>query len=118
MINIFLLSFVSSVYLISAGSIFYQKKNVNTADIYSSIFFGSAFLGFIALLLNFYLPLDTKINTLVFLVILFVGLILAIKKQCLLKIFYCCIFISLISTLILSYDNIYRPDANLYHLPY
>ncbi len=40
------------------------------------------------------------------------------RKKILIKLIFCSILISLISTLILYFDNIYRPDANLYHLPF
>ena len=36
------------------------------SEIYTSIFFGSSMLGFISVLLNFYLPLDVKINSIIF----------------------------------------------------
>ena len=41
-----------------------------------------------------------------------------LKRKNLYNVLICSFFISLISTLILSYDTIYRPDANLYHLPF
>jgi len=118
LINIFLFSFISSIYLICAGSIFYAKKNNGISDIYTSIFFGSSFLGFGSVILNFYLPLDIIINSIVFILILFVGLLLILKRKNLYNVIIGSLLISLISTLILSYDTIYRPDANLYHLPF
>ncbi len=118
MINIFLFSFISSIYLICAGSIFYAKKNNDISDIYTSIFFGSSLIGFGSVIINFYLPLDIVINSIIFIIILFVGLLLILKRKNLYNVLICSFLISLISTLILSYDTIYRPDANLYHLPF
>jgi len=47
-----------------------------------------------------------------------IGFILLVNRGFLIKILYCSFIISLIATLILSFDTIYRPDANLYHLPF
>jgi len=118
LINIFLLSFFSSVYLICAGSLFYHQNIKEINEIYSSIFFGSCILAFIGVLFNFYTPLNTNINTIIFFIILVIGFFLILKKGNLYKVIYCSILISFISTLILSYDTIYRPDASLYHLPF
>lgn len=118
MINIFLFSFISTLYLICAGSLFCSSKNYSFSEIYRSIFFGSFLLAFTGVLLNFFIPLDVKINTLLFILILVIGFILLVNRGYLIKIFYCSFIISLIATLILSFDTIYRPDANLYHLPF
>ena len=118
LINIFLFSFISSLYLVCSGFIFWSKKNNKVSEIYKCIFFGSAFLSFISVLFNFFLPLDIKINSIIFIIILFIGFILIIKRKILHNVIFCSLLISIISTLILSFDTIYRPDANLYHLPF
>lgn len=118
MINIFLFSFISTLYLICAGSLFCSRKNYGLSEIYRSIFFGSFLLAFTGVLLNFFTPLNVKINTLLFILILVIGFILLVNRGFLIKILYCSFIISLIATLILSFDTIYRPDANLYHLPF
>ncbi len=118
MINIFLLSFISSIYLICAGYTVLVNKNNEIDKIYTSIFFGSLLLAFIGVFLNFFLPLDLTTNTILFILIFFIGLFYILKKKNLIQVIYTGIIISIISTLILSYDTIYRPDANLYHLPF
>ena len=118
MINIFLFSFISTLYLICAGSIFCSRKNYGLSEIYRSIFFGSFLLAFTGVLLNFFTPLNVKINTLLFIFILVIGFILLVNRGFLIKILYCSFTISLIATIVLSFDTIYRPDANLYHLPF
>ena len=75
-------------------------------------------LGFISVLLNFYLPLDVKINSIIFILILVIGLFIILRRKILYNVLFCSLLISFISALILSYDTIYRPDANLYHLPF
>ena len=118
MINIFVFSFISSIYLVCAGSIFGPNKKNNPSEIYTTIFFGSFLLGFLGVLLNFFVPLNIEVNTIVFILISSIGFFFIIKKKYLYDVLYCSLLISLISTLILSYDTIYRPDANLYHLPF
>lgn len=117
MINIFLFSFFSTIYLFSAGIFFNKKKESELEDIYISIFFGAFFLSFLAVFLNFFTPLNIIINTIIFILISIIGLCLISKKK-FFKLIYCSTLIALISTLILSFDTIYRPDATLYHLPY
>ena len=68
--------------------------------------------------LNFFIPLSIKLNTFIYILISIYGFIIILRNKIFTKLFYCTILISLISSLILYFDTIYRPDANLYHLPY
>ena len=94
------------------------NKNKKNLDYYSTqLLYGLIILTFIALFLNFFLPLGKNLNTL----ILIIPLIILIKKK---EIYFNLKFIIflllstfLISLLILESD-VYRPDAGLYHLPY
>ena len=95
-----------------------SKKNTEISGVYITIFFGSIILSFIAVFLNFFISLNVTINTVIFILILMVGIFLISKQKIFFKLINCSILISLISTLIIYYDTIYRPDANLYHLPY
>ena len=49
---------------------------------------------------------------------MFSGLIYISKKKIFFKLLKTGIIVSLLSTVILYFDTVYRPDANLYHLPY
>lgn len=118
MINIFLFSYISSIYLICAGYAFLFNKAKKIDEIYTPIFFGSFFLAIIGLILNFFISLDVRTNSILFILIIIVGFFLIIKSKNIKKILFYSFLISVISTLILSYDTIYRPDANLYHLPF
>jgi len=118
LINIFLFSFFASIYLFCAGIFFYTKKDNENDGIYISIFFGACILSFIAVFLNFFVSLNPTINTILFVTVTIIGFVLIFKKEIFYKLIKCCILIALISTLILYFDTIYRPDANLYHLPY
>lgn len=118
MYYIFLYSFLSSIFLAFAGFPFYKnEKNYKTSPLLL-IIFGSISLSVLTLLINFFIPLTPKINTLIFCIILIFGFFYIFKKKVVLKFFYTGLLIATLSTLIITLDNIYRPDANLYHLPY
>lgn len=118
MTNIFLYSFFSSVYLACAGFIFQKNKKKSNNHIYLLIVYGAIGLSFGALFLNFFTALNPIINTAVFFIVLMFGLFNMIKDKRILKLFYASLLVAGLSTLIISFDNIYRPDASLYHLPY
>ena len=118
MYYIFLYSFLSSILLAFAGFPFYRnEKNYKTSPLLL-IIFGSLSLSVLALLINFFIPLTPKINTLIFVIIFIFGFFYIFKNKFVLKFFYAALLIATLSTLIVTLDNVYRPDANLYHLPY
>ena len=95
-----------------------SKKKKNFEDIYITIIFGAILLSLLAVFLNFFTALSIKLNTFVYILISIYGILIILKNKILTKLIYCSILISLISSLILYFDTIYRPDANLYHLPF
>lgn len=118
MTNIFLYSFVSSIYLACAGFVFQKNEKKSDNYIYLLIVYGAIVLSFAALFLNFFTALNPTINTSVFFIVLAFGLFHMIKDKTILKLFYASLLVAGLSTLIITLDNIYRPDASLYHLPY
>lgn len=122
-IYIILFSYLTFLNYFCYGLIF-QKKNKLTKEnenFYEEIFYislkGVIYCSFIALTLNFFLPLNKFLNTLIFAIIpiaLFKNFSLIFSKK---FIFYS-FFISCVSFLFLIYSTINRPDAALYHLPY
>ena len=118
MTYIFLYSFFSSVYLACAGFFFQKNERHSDNYIYLLIIYGAIGLSFAALFLNFFTALNPIINTSLFFIVLAVGLFHMIKDNSILKLFYASLLIAGLSTLIITLDNIYRPDASLYHLPY
>ena len=71
----------------------------------------------IALILNFFLPLNQFLNTIFYLVIIFISIFIfkvKINKEELKVI----ILISILSSFLLIFSYSYRPDAGIYHLPY
>ena len=87
----------------------YKSKNIYL--ILSIFFFSNIFL-----LINFFYPLNIYINTLLF----FLPLIFIkyLDFQSLKKIFFFSIKFAIFFALLISYDNINRPDAGLYHYPF
>ena len=102
----------------SYGNIFgYDKFTNKIGNINERSIFGCILLSFIALILNFFFPLNAELNTF----ILILGLIfLYIKKSKNFKKkeFYYIIISSILTSLLVAYSNVNRPDAGLYHLPY
>ena len=79
-------------------------------------FVGFVALSFISLSINFFFPINTLINNILFLT----GLtFLFINFKKINNVFiYSVLITGVIGTLIVYYSNINRPDAGLYHLPY
>jgi len=103
------------IYLIF-GKLF-SKKKINNIKNFSEIAInGFIYLSFIALLVNFFYPLNLKINTLICIIIFFFFFLK--KKLFNQKEFIILILISLFGFFFIIFDTIYRPDAGLYHLPF
>jgi hypothetical protein len=118
MIYIFIYSIISSLYLITCGNALIKNRTVSISEICKIGIFGSVVLSFLSLFLNFFLPIDQNISSIVFFVFLIFSTIYFFKKKTLKKTLIISIITGAITTLILMLDNIYRPDAGLYHLPY
>tara|TARA_S200000501_G_scaffold378869_1_gene444375 strand:- start:1930 stop:3648 length:1719 start_codon:yes stop_codon:yes gene_type:complete len=121
MIEIIFLSFLTSVYFISAG-IFFSKtildiKIKNDANIYQLALYGCIFLSFLALFLNYFINLGKNINILILITFL-IYLIISQRKFLIKKILLLSLVISIFCSILIISDNTYRPDAGLYHLPY
>jgi hypothetical protein len=122
MLEILLISLLSSFFLICSGHILNLKdKTISGFEFYSKqIIYGLIFISFIALVLNFFTPLSKLTNSLVFIIILIISLInkkirKSITNKSMLSVI---IVISSISFLLLYKSKIYQPDAGMYHLPY
>ena len=124
MLFLFLSFFISSVYFITLGILtnkFILKDNTSfNNNIYESGLIGIIFLSIFAFLINFIFSLNKFINDFLFFVPFFILFLNKnLKKDLQLKkILKVGISISIVSTLLISYDTVYRPDAGLYHLPF
>lgn len=120
MIEIFIYSFFTSIFIFSSG-IFFSKKIINlnfkeNFNLFQIGLYGFIFLSFLALVINFVSELNKTINTAIF--ILFLIYLFRNNKDLNKKIFLYSLFSAFICLLILTLDNTYRPDAGLYHLPF
>jgi hypothetical protein len=118
MIYIFVYSTLSSLYLITCGNALIKNNTISTSEICKIGIFGSVVLSSLSLFLNFFFPIDQNISSIVFFFFLIFFLIYFFEKKTLKKNLIISIISGVITTLILVLDNIYRPDAGLYHLPY
>ena len=119
MLEIILFSSLGAVIFISYG-IFFNKnilldQNTNDIDYVQSGLFGIIFLSFVALLLNFFIPLNNFINTF----IAAIGLLyILFSKNINYKIIKISFLVGCISSILIILNDANRPDAGLYHLPY
>lgn len=121
MINIFLSSFVGSIIIIGNAFVFNYlilKKKINEFNIFYDSFFGFILIGFISLLINFFFPINKFISSifLIYSISVFIYFFINYKKKS--NIIWNIIFITIITFLIITFANINRPDAGLYHLPF
>ena len=122
--EIFLFFFISSLLLIFSGRFFLQRLGINleknSLGFSEQGFFGLIFFSFISLILNFFFKIDQTIATiiLIFPLIQFVLEYKKINKKFIKKFLTHSIIITLACVIFISYDNVYRPDAGIYHLPY
>ena len=79
---------------------------------------GFIFIGFLALVINFFLPLNFLVNNILLSLIVLLALIHNFFRQNISKLITKILFVSIISYFFIIYSNVNRPDAFLYHLPY
>ena len=115
MFEIFILSFIAT-FLFTPYGYFFQKGN-NLRSFSLQLVFAIILLSFFSLFINFFSPISKIISSL----FIIMGLLFVVKfKQNYLNknYFIFCCYSSLIVFLLITSSNIYRPDAELYHLPY
>ena len=116
-INIFFASFLCALSLLSTGRLFnkliIKKKDVN---FFESLIYGFIFISFFSLLLNFFTSLNQQLNSVIIIILLIIYFLISRKhlKTDLILL----LIISFLSVLIMSFENINRPDGGLYHFPF
>jgi len=116
-ITIFFSFFFLTLIAYSYGKICNKYIFKNNLDEIENIIFGTLCLGFLALFLNFFISINNNITAIVYTV----GLIYLFKNfnklnfQYILKIIF---IITLLSVIVILYENINRPDGPFYHLSY
>ena len=118
MIEIILFSFISNLFFYSYGNLIrYENFSNKIENINDRSIVGCIFISFLALVVNFFLPLTLLFNS--FFLIIGISFFFIIRSRKLTKKeFVYLLFSSLITSSLIIYSNINRPDAGLYHLPY
>ena len=124
MFNILLISFLTVFFHLFTGKIFSKYFNINNNTYYNlclTSLLGLITLSFIALLLNFFFPLNLLVNTTVFILLLFLLVLINndfIKKLQSKTVIQYIMISSLSVFMFLIFNKIYNPDGGLYHFPY
>ncbi|WP_435086328.1 hypothetical protein ACIJYD_00965 [Candidatus Pelagibacter bacterium nBUS_33] len=116
MFELIFFSILSVIIVTPFGFILFNQSN-NTINLSNQLIYGIIIISFIALLINFFFPLNSSSNTLILILPLFI-LLKNLKIYFSLNFLRFVVFNSLIIFLLVAKSNIYRPDAILYHLPY
>jgi hypothetical protein len=119
MINIFFSCAIVSFTLIAYGNFLLNLLREKSTDLDNNFseygLFGIIFLSFISLLANFFFPINILFNNLVLILGFICGFFYINFTK---KFIYTLILSSFLSTLLITLNNINRPDAGLYHLPF
>lgn len=116
MFIIFFKIFFSTILLLVSGKLLNYFLKIDIENHSFTILKGVILNGFIALFLNFFLPLSLIVNSITSLILISLYLIF-LKKNEIKEILKKVIFISIISLILVIYSNAFEPDASLYHLP-
>jgi len=117
MVSILFFSFLTNFFYYSLGHIVLCKNKEAKHSIFYKTLVGIILTSFIALLLNFFVPLNQNINSFIFILVILIFLLktrLIVKKK---EIIFL-IISTLICFFLILLSNVNRPDAGLYHLPY
>ena len=107
--------------IISISGYLLKSFLFNTNDKYDfeeNGLFGFVFIGFLALIVNFLLPLNILVNDLLLLSIFLLSLKFKFFNQNIVKLIIKILVVTFIAYIFLIYSDNNRPDAFLYHLPY
>ena len=115
--DILIFPFLISFYFLISGDLIRKKiftnfKTDESIEYILSLFF----LSNLFLILNFFTSLNKFINSLVFLIPLIY--IFFLNKKLIFKKLKISLIFSVFFALFISFDNVNRPDAGLYHLPF
>ncbi len=122
MINIFFITIITNCLIFSFGLYLYLyifKEKLSKLNIYEIPIFGIIILSFISLLINFFFPINKLVGSLILLLgLLFLAFYISKNREIFIKLLKLITISSLLTTILVSYSHIYRPDGGLYHLPF
>ncbi len=115
--DILFFSLLTNLLYFCSGRVFITQNKSNLDNQFYVYFLGFIIISFIGLLINFFVKLSPFINTIIYIIILFIFTIKSkFKFNKNEKIFL--VFSSLITFSLIIFSNVNRPDAGLYHLPF
>ena len=122
MIIILINTIITNIVIYSFGFTFFSfffKEQLSKDNLSEIPLFGIIFLSFFAVGINFFFPINKTVGTgiLIFGILNFIFIFKG-NQVLIKKILKNLLLVSFISYLLLSFSNIYRPDAGLYHLPF
>ena len=119
MLNILLFSILQNLIIVSCGHFFIRNfitsKISNHKNYYEYALFGIIFLSFLAILINFFFPLNKYTNNLVF---IFFFIYLFFIKIINYKLIKSSVIAGIICSILITLSSINTPDGGLYHMPY
>ena len=118
--QIFLINFVIILNFYTLGTLFLKNLEFHSfLNKFSlSCVFGAIFVSFIALLLNFFFPLDKLIGNIFIIISFLFFLVIIYSEKNKLNLLKFTFLSSIIGAILIIYSTTYRPDSGLYHLPY
>jgi len=117
MLEIFFYSLLVLILFTPFGYFLIQYSEPNLYNFSKQLIFGSIFLCFLAITINFFFPLNFYVNS----IILILSFVVLYKKK---EIYFSKKFMiflilqSILITFLIAESHVYRPDAGLYHLPF
>jgi hypothetical protein len=122
MIEILAASLISNLLIYIYGCIFIRyffTKNFSYNENFAeNSIFGIIFICFIALIINFFIPLNKIVGTVIIIIAIIPGFFIIQKINNKNKFFLFLFYNAFITIVLLYASNVNRPDAGLYHLPY
>jgi len=119
-IIVFLQTYIATIFISGCGYLL-KKQIFNLEEKFTfenNILWGFIFISFTSLILNFFLPLNIYVNTIVFVSLFLVILQKKYFLQPLKKFFKKSLILTFLAFIFVIYSNVNNPDALLYHLPF
>ena len=118
--KLFFVVFIVSLIIYTYGTFLTIKiKNSNVLyKVSLSTIFGSIIISLLILLINFFYPYNKFLGNIFLFTSLILFFFIFYKEEKKIAVITGIFLISVISSILLLYENINRPDAGLYHIPY
>lgn len=118
MFEVIIFSLITNLMFFSYGNLIkFEEHSNNINSINDRSIIGCILCSFIALVVNFFLPLNLFFNSIV--LIFGIGIFFYLNyKKVNKKLIYYLLLSSIITSSLILFSNVNRPDAGLYHLPF